>query len=77
MGAFIFVCSLICLTIAGDKYYSAIATANELAETMPGFNLESVDIPTVTWVCGTIGVMLLVAGVILIANSFRQIESDL
>ena len=61
--------------IAGDKYYSAIKTAEEISERMPGFQLESVGIPTVTVVCGTIGVMLLVAGVILIAKSFQQVES--
>ncbi len=80
MGVFIFVCSLICLVIAADKYYSAIATAtvaaSELAKEIPGFELESVGIPNVTLACGTVGVMLLVASVILIFNSFRQIESD-
>ena len=80
MGVFIFVCSLICLVIAVDKYYSAIATAtvaaSELAKEIPGFELESVGIPNVTLACGTVGVMLLVASVILIFNSFRQIESD-
>ena len=76
MGVFIFVCSLICLVIAADKYYSAIATASELSKEIPGFELESVGIPNVTLACGTVGVMLLVASVILIFNSFRQIESD-
>ena len=80
MGVFIFVCSLICLVIAADKYYSAIATAtvaaSELAKEIPGFELESVGIPNVTLACGTVGVMLLVASVILNFNSFRQIESD-
>ena len=44
---------------------------------LPGFELESVGIPTVTIVCGAIGVMLLVAGLILIVKSFQQGETDL
>lgn len=76
IGIFIFVCSLFCLTIAVDKYYSAIITAEEFSKAVPGFELESVGIPTVTVVCGTIGVMLLVTGVILIVKSFQQAKSD-
>ena len=76
IGIFIFVGSLFCLTIAVDKYYSAMKTADELAKVMQGFEIESVGIPTVTIVCGALGVMLLVAGVILIAKSFRKVEPD-
>lgn len=77
IGIFIFVCSLFCLTLAVDKYYSATKTADAVAKAMPGFELESVGIPTVTIVCGAIGVTLLVAGLILIAKSFQQAEADL
>ena len=76
IGIFILVGGLFCLTIAVDKYYSAMKTAKELSKMMPGFELESVAIPTETIVCGAVGVMLLVAGVILIAKSFQQVESD-
>ena len=75
-GIFIFVCALCCLTIAGDKYYSAVKTAEEFSKRMPAFELESVGIPTAAIVCGTIGVMLLVAGSILILKSFRKVETD-
>ena len=77
MGIFIFVVSLFCLTLAADKYYSAIKTAEEVSKAMPGFKLESVGIPTVTVVSGALGVMLLVAGLILIAKSFQEVKSDL
>ena len=76
IGIFIFVCSLFCLTIAGDKYYLSIKNAKKLSQMMPGFELESVGIPIVTIVCGAIGVMLLVAGLILIVKSFQQADSD-
>ena len=70
------VVSLFCLTIAADKYYSAVATAREFAELSPEIELDSVNIPTVSLVCGTLGVMLLVASVILIAKSFRPAEPE-
>ena len=76
IGIFIFVGALFCLTIAVDKYYSAVKTANELSKAMRGFEVESVGIPTITIVCGALGVMLLVAGVSLIAKSFQEVESD-
>lgn len=75
MGIFIFVCSLLCLTIAVDKYYSAIITAEGVSEAMPGFELESVGIPMMAIVCGAVGVMLLVCGLILIVKSFQKVES--
>lgn len=68
--------SLFCLIVAADKYYSAILTARELAQQLPGVEFVSVDIPTVSLVCGTLGVMLLVASVILIAQSFRSAEPE-
>ncbi len=79
MGIFILVCALICLTIAVDKYYSAIATATAklAAEKMPGFQLESVAIPPVTMTCGAVGMMLMVTSVILIAKSFRPAETQM
>lgn len=77
MGIFILVCALICLTIAVDKYYSAIATAKLAAEKMPGFQLESVAIPPVTMTCGAVGMMLMVTSVILIAKSFRPAETQM
>ena len=68
--------SLFSLTIAIDKYYSAIATAREIDQQLPEFKLDTVGIPTVSLVCGTLGVMLLVASVILIANSFRPANPE-
>ena len=77
MGVLILVVALFCLTVAVDKYYSAIKTAEELAKAMPGFELEATGIPAVSLVCGALGVMLLVASVILISKSFRQVEAEL
>ena len=77
MGIFIFVCALFCLTVAVDKYYSALKTADAVSKSMPGFELESVGIPTATIMCGAVGVMLLVAGLILIVKSFRPVDADL
>ena len=77
MGTFILVCSLFCLTIAVDNYYSALKSAEEVAKAMPWFELESVGIPIETIVCGAVGVMLLVTGLILIVKSFQKVESDL
>ena len=71
-----FVGSLFCLTIAADKYYSAVVTAREITETLPEVEFVSVNIPAVSLVCGTLGVMLLVASVILIAKSFRPAEPE-
>jgi len=49
---------------------------NALTEELPEFELDSVGIPTVSLICGTLGVMLLVASVILIAKSFRPAEPE-
>ena len=68
---------MFCLTVAVDKYYSAMKTAEAVSEAMRGIQLESVGIPTVTIVCGAIGVMLLVAGLILIVKSFQEAKTDL
>ena len=71
-----FVGSLFCLTIAADKYYRAFIKARALAEAWPELEYVSVSIPTESLVCGTLGVMLLVASVILIAKSFRPAEPE-
>ena len=68
--------SLFCLTVAADKYYSAVVTANALTEELPKIELDSVGIPTVSLVCGTLGVTLFVASVILIAKSFQPAEPE-
>ena len=68
--------SLFCLTIAADKYYSAVARAREFAELSLEVEFVSAGIPTVSLVCGTLGVMLLVASVILIAKSFRPAKPE-
>jgi uncharacterized membrane protein SpoIIM required for sporulation len=77
MGIFIFVCALFCLVVAVDKYYSAVKTAEALTERMPGFVLEQVSIPTVSLVTGFIGVMLLVAGVICVVQSFQSPANEI
>ena len=77
MGIFIFVCSLFCLIYAVDKYYTAVKLAEAISQRMPGFALESTRIPIVSIVSGTVGVMLLVASLILIVNSFRAVDSEL
>ena len=68
--------SLFCLAIAADKYYSASENARVFLEEAPEIELVSVSIPTESLVCGTLGVMLLVASVILIAKSFRSAEPE-
>ena len=56
-----FVGSLFSLTIAADRYYTAIATARKYtAETLPEVEFVSAGIPTVSLVCGTIGVLSLI-----------------
>ena len=77
IGIFISAAALFCLTIAVDKYYSAMVTAEVMSKRLHGFELESVGIPTETVVCGAVGVMLLVAGLILIGKSFRAADENL
>ena len=76
IGIFMLVGSLFCLTVAADKYYSAVVTANALTEELPEIELDSVGIPTVSLVCGTLGVTLFVASVISIAKSFQPAEPE-
>jgi hypothetical protein len=74
MGIFIVVCGLFCILIGVDKYYSAVKTAEAFAARVASFELESVGIPTETFVCGFFGVMLLVGGSICIHHSFQPDE---
>ena len=74
IGAFLIACSAICLIIAIERYYSALATAKQVAEMLEGVEFESVGIPIESIVCGLAGGVMLVAGVILIAE--RNHEPD-
>jgi len=71
IGVFMIVCAAICLTIAIERYYSAIQTAEALAEILDGIEFESVSMPTVTKVCGFVGILLLVGGLRMLFDSLR------
>jgi len=67
-GGFLIACSGVCLIIAVERYYSALATAKQVAEMLEGVEFESVGIPIESTVCALAGGAMLVAGVILIAG---------
>ncbi|MEM9941782.1 MAG: hypothetical protein AAF939_09340 [Planctomycetota bacterium] len=62
IGMTLFGGGLLCLLIAWDKYRSALETARLLVERLEGFELDSVAVPTTTWVMGFVGVVFTVAG---------------
>ncbi len=72
IAIFLIACSAILFVIAVQKYNNAIATAKAIADRIQGIEFESAGVPIETSVCGLAGVMLLVAGLILLLESFRQ-----
>ena len=72
IAIFLIACSAILFVIAVQKYYSAIATAQAIAERIEEIEFESAGLPIETTVCGLAGVMLLVAGLRLLYESRRQ-----
>lgn len=77
MGVFIVVCGFFCILIGADKYFSAVKTAEAFAARVTSFELESVGIPTETFVCVFFGVMLVVGGSICVLQSFQAPASEL
>lgn len=64
-------CGAICLTIAFERYYSAVQTAKAFADLFEGIEFSSVSIPMVSKVCGVAGVVMLVAGILLLFDTFK------
>lgn len=71
-GLFLLACSAICLIVAIQKYQSAVATAEKIAEQLEGIEFESVGIPQVSMVMGFIGAVFLVAGIRLLFDSSQS-----
>ena len=76
VGIFMIACAAICLTIAIERYYSAVATAKAIAERLEGIEFASVEPPRVSYVCGFTGVILLVAGLRLLFESRHHSKSE-
>ena len=72
IAIFLIACSAILFVIAVQKYYNTVATAKAIADRIQGVEFESAAIPIETCVCGFAGVMLLVAGVMLLFESRRH-----
>ena len=64
-----------CFLIAYERYVSAVKTAEQIAEAL-GVIYESVRIPEVTLVCGTVGVALLVSGVLCYREYRKQLHLE-
>ena len=65
-----------CFLIAYERYASAIETGKRIAEAL-NLTYESVRIPDVTLVCGTIGVALLVSGALCYREYRKQLRVEL
>ena len=72
IGVFLIACAAICLTIAAERYYSAVQTATAIAEQIEGVEFESASLPTVSIVCGLVGIVMLVAGVRLLIDALSR-----
>jgi putative Mn2+ efflux pump MntP len=71
IGVFALACSAICFIIAIERYYSAVKTAEEVAERM-GLELESIGTPTESLVSGFASVLLLIIGTRLVFESIQK-----
>ena len=72
IGVFMIVCSVICVLIAYERYSTAKETAKAVAERLDGVEFVSVGWPTTSIFAATLGVVLLIAGLKCLADSFRQ-----
>ena len=72
IGVFMIVCSVICVLIAYERYSTAKATAKAIAEELEGVEFVSVGWPVTSIFAATLGVVLLVAGVKCVADSFQS-----
>ena len=72
IGVFMIVCSAICGLIAWERYSTAKLTAEAVAERLDGVEFVSVAWPVSSIVAGTLGIVLLVAGVKCMADSFQN-----
>ena len=64
-----------CFLIAYERYDSAVKTAKRIAEALES-TYESVRIPEVTLVCGTVGIALLVSGVLCYREYRKQLKLE-
>ena len=71
IGTFLIVCAILCGLIAYERYATARNTAIAVAEAIEGIEFTSVTPPITTVVAGLIAIILLVAGVTCLFNSFR------
>lgn len=74
LGVFMIACGALLLTVAIERYYSAVQTAKAIAERLDGIEFESVALPNVSMVCGFAGVMLLIAGARMLFESRHSSE---
>ena len=72
IGVFLIACAGICVTIAIERYYSSVATAEAIAEQLEGVEFDSVSLPMVSKVCGFAGLVMLVAGGKLVVDSLTS-----
>lgn len=62
VGIFLIACGAILLTVALERYYSAVETAKAIADQLEGIEFNSVAMPWESSVCGLAAIVLLVAG---------------
>ena len=72
IGVFLITCAVICGLIAYERYATAKSTAIAVANSLEGVEFVAVDRPLTTMVAGAICIVLSVAGIKCVADSFRE-----
>ena len=76
VGTFLIVGSALCFIMAYERYATKLRTAQAIADSIEGVELESVSLPIETTVVGLIGVGLLVAGLKCVFNAFQEPKKE-